>query len=174
MRFDEVKKQKDCPVKYEPSSKKFNHPLNIMVSEFLHYYVVVPIAPIVLAPYTQVQHGRLEMLTHPVISSLLQHKWFHFGLWLYLLNLLVYIIFLGFLTAFALVDIPPQSNTCMCPSSMSTILLCSFHSYRLEACMMLIVQPSIYSWGWFVPTRKTRMLYIDGLVSYSCVVRYRV
>ena len=50
MRFDEVKKQKDCPVKYEPSSKKFNHPLNIMVSEFLHYYVVVPIALIVLVP----------------------------------------------------------------------------------------------------------------------------
>ena len=111
------------------------------------------------------------MLTHPVISSLLQHKWFHFGLWLYLLNLLIYIIFLGFLTAFALVDIPPQSNTCMCPSWMQTILLCSFHSYRLEACMMLIVQPS---WGWYVPTRKTRMLYIDGSVSYSCVVRYRV
>ena len=50
MRFDEVKKQKDCPVKYEPSSKKSNHPLNIMASEFLHYYVVVPIALIVLVP----------------------------------------------------------------------------------------------------------------------------
>ena len=55
------------------------------------------------------------MLTHPVISSLLQHKWFHFGLWFYLLNLLIYIIYLGFLTAFALLVVPPQSNTCMCP-----------------------------------------------------------
>ena len=53
------------------------------------------------------------MLTHPVISSLLQHKWFHFGLWLYLLNLLIYVIFLVFLTLFALVVLPPQSNTCM-------------------------------------------------------------
>ena len=40
--------------------------------------------------------------------------------------------------------------------------------------MMLIVQPSVYSWGWYVPNRKTRMLCIDGLVSYSCVVRYRI
>ena len=53
------------------------------------------------------------MLTHPVISSLLQHKWFHFGLWFYLLNLLIYIIFLVFLTAFAVVVLTPQSNTCM-------------------------------------------------------------
>ena len=53
------------------------------------------------------------MLTHPVISSLLQHKWFQFGLLFYLLNLLIYIIFLVFLTTFALVVLPPQSNTCM-------------------------------------------------------------
>ena len=52
------------------------------------------------------------MLTHPEISSLLQHKWFHFGLWLYLLNLLIYIIFLVFLTSYALLVLPPQSNTC--------------------------------------------------------------
>ena len=59
------------------------------------------------------------MLTHPVISSLLQHKWFHFGLWFYLLNLLIYVIFLGSLTAFALNVVPPQSNTCMCPSAVN-------------------------------------------------------
>ena len=53
------------------------------------------------------------MLTHPVISSLLQHKWFRFGLWLYLLKMIIYIIFLGLLTAFALIVLPPQSNTCM-------------------------------------------------------------
>ena len=61
------------------------------------------------------------MLTHPVISSLLQYKWFHFGLWLYLLNLLIYIIFILFLTAFTLVVLLPQSSTCMCPSWMQCI-----------------------------------------------------
>ena len=50
MRFDEVKKQKDCPMKYEPF-KKSNHPLKIMVSGSLHYYGVVPIALIVLTPH---------------------------------------------------------------------------------------------------------------------------
>ena len=50
MRFDEVK-QKDCPMKYESSFKKSNHPLNIMVSEFLYYYAIVAIALIVLAPH---------------------------------------------------------------------------------------------------------------------------
>ena len=53
------------------------------------------------------------MLTHPVISSLLQHKWFQFGLLFYLLNVLIYTIFLAFLTAFAVVVLTPQSNTCM-------------------------------------------------------------
>ena len=65
------------------------------------------------------------MLTHPVISSLLQHKWFHFGFWFYLLNLLIYIIFLVFLTAFALVVLPPQSNTCMCSNCTCKVFCCA-------------------------------------------------
>ena len=111
-RFDEVRNHKDCTMKYGPSFKKSNHPLEIMVSEFFVRYTVSLLTLTVLAPYMQVQHGRLEMLTHPLISSLLQHKWFHFGLRFYLLKMLIYIIFLVFLTAFAVFVLPPHSNTC--------------------------------------------------------------
>ena len=112
MRFDEVKSQKVYTTKYGPSFQKSNHPLKIMVRTYLDTEWPL-LALTLLDSYMQVQYGRLEMLTHPVISSLLQHKWFHFGLWLYLLKMIIYIIFLGLLTAFALVVLPPQSNTCM-------------------------------------------------------------
>ena len=60
----------------------------------------------------QVQYKRLDLLNHPVIRSLVHHKWFTFGLWGYLLNLLVYVIFVVILTSFALIVPNPQSATC--------------------------------------------------------------
>ena len=60
----------------------------------------------------QVQYKRLDLLNHPVIGSLVHHKWFAFGLWGYLLNLLIYVIFLVILTSFALIVPNPQSATC--------------------------------------------------------------
>ena len=74
------------------------------------------------------------MLTHPVISSLLNHKWFHFGLWMYLLNLLVYIIFLVFLTSFALVVLNPQSNTCM----FTNVFCCTTSSINYRICWSIV------------------------------------
>ena len=41
LRFDEVRNHKDCTMKYRRSFKKSNHPLEIMVSEFLVKYTVV-------------------------------------------------------------------------------------------------------------------------------------
>ena len=60
----------------------------------------------------QVQYKRLDLLNHPVIRSLVHHKWFKFGLWGYLLNLLIYVIFVVILTSFALIVPNPQSATC--------------------------------------------------------------
>lgn len=82
------------------------------------------------------------MLTHPVISSLLNHKWFHFGLLMYLLNLLVYIIFLVFLTSFALVVLTPQSNTCMF-TVFFVVLLVPLSTEFAGVLLLYMAQPGI-------------------------------
>lgn len=60
----------------------------------------------------QVRKKRLNLLNHPVVGSLLHQKWNAFGIWVYLLNLFMYIVFLSFLTAFALEVPNPQADIC--------------------------------------------------------------
>jgi transient receptor potential cation channel subfamily A protein 1 len=48
-----------------------------------------------------VAHGRVELLAHPLSQKYLQMKWNSYGKYFHLANLLLYCIFLSFVTIFA-------------------------------------------------------------------------
>lgn len=60
-----------------------------------------------------VAHGRVELLAHPLSQKYLQMKWNSYGKYFHLANLLVYCIFLAFVTIFAaqLMDDLMDDNT---------------------------------------------------------------
>ena len=60
----------------------------------------------------KVENNRSELLRHPLVTSLLNHKWSQFGAWIYFSNLLFYLIYVFFLTAFGLTVPNPQSHVC--------------------------------------------------------------
>ena len=60
----------------------------------------------------KVDNNRSELLHHPLVTSLLNHKWNKFGAWIYFSNLLFYFVYVFFLTAFGLVVPNPQSDVC--------------------------------------------------------------
>ena len=62
--------------------------------------------------YIQVESKSLKLLTHPLVGSLLHHKWQKFGQYGYFINLLSYCVFLIFLTTFALIIENPRSQSC--------------------------------------------------------------
>lgn len=47
-----------------------------------------------------VEGGQEDLLAHPLVTSLLKHKWNNFGRWLYYASLLIYCIFITFLTGY--------------------------------------------------------------------------
>ncbi|XP_054085090.1 transient receptor potential cation channel subfamily A member 1 isoform X7 [Zeugodacus cucurbitae] len=51
--------------------------------------------------YTMVTHGRVELLAHPLSQKYLQMKWNSYGKYFHLANLLIYSIFLFFVTIFS-------------------------------------------------------------------------
>ena len=51
-------------------------------------------------------------MKHPLVISLLKHKWKKFARWMFLVNLSVYLTFLVSLTAFALVVLSPVEKPC--------------------------------------------------------------
>lgn len=55
----------------------------------------------------QVRSRRDNLLGHPVVTSLLDHKWASYGRVFYYTSLLFYLIFLSFFTGFMLVNPPP-------------------------------------------------------------------
>ncbi|CAL1283118.1 unnamed protein product [Larinioides sclopetarius] len=69
---------------------KYNHPLMLMVS-----------------------YGREDLLSHPLCESLLKRKWQYYGRYVYYSNLLVFILFLIFLTGYVVTAVPP------CPMAFS-------------------------------------------------------
>ncbi|XP_065896053.1 transient receptor potential cation channel subfamily A member 1 homolog [Dysidea avara] len=71
-----------------------NHPLQIMVD-----------------------NERADLLNHHLTTKLLQHKWWTFGLWLYLVRFLIYAVFVTFLTAFSLESPTPESQVCVVNST---------------------------------------------------------
>lgn len=48
-----------------------------------------------------VQHGRVELLAHPLSQKYLQMKWNSYGKYFHIANLLVYSIFLIFVTMYS-------------------------------------------------------------------------
>ena len=60
----------------------------------------------------QKKHGCSKLMKHPLVISLLDYKWKKFGRYIFFGNLLIYLIFLVFLTAFALVIRSPVERPC--------------------------------------------------------------
>ena len=56
--------------------------------------------------------AQIDLLKHPLVTSLLDYKWRTYGRYFYFSNLFIYLVFLAFLTAFALVSPNPGSETC--------------------------------------------------------------
>jgi hypothetical protein len=59
-----------------------------------------------------VNSGQTDLLKHPVVFSLLQQKWRSYGCAVYWGNLFVYLLFLMFLTTFALTVPNPETESC--------------------------------------------------------------
>lgn len=59
-----------------------------------------------------VAHGRVELLAHPLSQKYLKMKWDSYGKYFHLANLLLYTIFLAFVTSFVaqLMSLPLQDN----------------------------------------------------------------
>ena len=70
---------------------------------YMHLYSYTP---------NQVENNRSELLQHPLVTSLLTHKWNQFGAWMFFINLLFYLVYIIFLTAFALTVPNPQNEMC--------------------------------------------------------------
>ena len=77
--YDEDDRLKHSAEPYSSDSTvlKKNHPLMIMVN-----------------------HHQEDLLAHPLVTSLLRYKWDSFGRYFYYTNLLLYCIFLTFLTGY--------------------------------------------------------------------------
>ncbi|GFR71015.1 transient receptor potential cation channel subfamily A member 1-like protein, partial [Elysia marginata] len=57
----------------------------------------------------KIQAEREALLAHPLVTSLLQHKWNTFGSFFYYLSFAVYLVFLCFLTGYMVVTDPPNT-----------------------------------------------------------------
>lgn len=66
----------------------------------------------VLLYHYKVESQRIELLNHPIVTKLLDHKWKSFGRTFYFVNMTTYLIFLVFLTAFGLISPTPNSTDC--------------------------------------------------------------
>ena len=95
----------------------------------------------------QKKHGCSKLMKHPLVISLLDYKWKKFGRYIFFGNLLIYLIFLVFLTAFALVIRSPVERPCkhilykifvcahvmaMIHGTISRILWSSTHSLQMH------------------------------------------
>ena len=72
------------PYSSDSAILKDNHPLSIMTACFQE-----------------------DLLAHPLVTSLLRHKWQSYGRYVYYLNLFIYLIFLIFLTGYILTTDAP-------------------------------------------------------------------
>ena len=82
----------------------------------------------------KVESKSLNLLTHPLVGSLLHHKWKKFGQYGYFINLFTYCVFLTFLTVFALIIENPRSSPCKI-ITMIFIWLRSVYKKGLEVAM---------------------------------------
>ena len=61
----------------------------------------------------QVKSQRTELLKHPLVYNLIEHKWDKFGRPIFYMLLICHIAFMIFLTTFALKLLNPFSPTCI-------------------------------------------------------------
>ena len=54
----------------------------------------------------QVESNQEDLLSHPVVTTLLDYKWKTFSRYFYYMHLLMYSIYLGCLTVFAMTAVP--------------------------------------------------------------------
>ena len=60
----------------------------------------------------KVEHERIELLEHPLITELLNHKWNKIAMPSIILQLIFYLTFLGFVTAYVLSLPNPRGDIC--------------------------------------------------------------
>ena len=53
-----------------------------------------------------------KLLKHPLVTSLVDYKWRNYAAWMNLIFFLIYVVFISFLTAFAITALPPGTSTC--------------------------------------------------------------
>ncbi|XP_046335737.2 transient receptor potential cation channel subfamily A member 1 homolog isoform X1 [Haliotis rufescens] len=73
------------PYSHRSKTIKENHPLHIMVSAHQE-----------------------QLLAHPLVTSLISHKWWSFGAWFHLYSFFLHLMFIIFLTMFTLNTTPPH------------------------------------------------------------------
>ena len=62
--------------------------------------------------FLKVEHKRIELLEHPLVTELLNHKWNKIAMPSIILQLIFYLIFLGFLTSYVLLLPNPRGDIC--------------------------------------------------------------
>ena len=109
---------------------KHSHPLFLIVSSpaflVLHSLLTVSISLVILI--FQKKYGCSNLMKHPLVISLLDCKWKKFGRYIFFGNLIIYITFLVFLTAFGVVVLSPLERPCKHPL------------HNLYVCMNEVVQ----------------------------------
>lgn len=68
-----------------------------------------------------VTHGRVELLAHPLSQKYLQMKWNAYGKYFHVTNLLIYTVFLSFVTMYASQLMQSVDTHITRPNNMSTI-----------------------------------------------------
>ncbi len=62
--------------------------------------------------HLQARNNRKNLLQHDEVQAFINCKWADYGVFVHILNVIFFIIFLTFLTAFALTSINPKEDTC--------------------------------------------------------------
>ena len=109
---------------------KHSHPLFLIVSSpvflVLRSLLTVSISLVILI--FQKKYGCSNLMKHPLVISLLDCKWKKFGRYIFFGNLIIYITFLVFLTAFGVGVLSPLERPCKHPL------------HNLYVCMNEVVQ----------------------------------
>ncbi|GFO37455.1 transient receptor potential cation channel subfamily a member 1-like protein [Plakobranchus ocellatus] len=115
--------------------------------------------------FLMIQTEREALLAHPLVTSLLQHKWNTFGSFFYYLSFAVYLVFLFFLTAYMITTDPPntygkngskiENNDCSGLSyeqnsfaRIATYVIIALAGFNLLKEMMQIYQAKLNYLGW--------------------------
>ena len=69
----------------------------------------------------KVEHKRIELLKHPLVTELLNHKWNKIAMPSILFQLITYLVFLGFLTSHILLLPNPKDDVCATNSKNQTM-----------------------------------------------------